>query len=120
MIQVFNCFLQGDDVPLNRNMPFESSSFSTSRSRVPIVNAEPFLFSQSVGYVFIEVIPLTGWRVFSGWCLAERSMGTRHINNVTSENGLRVSLHQGRKTIPYGRGVFFITRKDFFIGLRHG
>ena len=77
-------------MPFSRNVPFDTSFLSTSRSWVPIVNAEPFLFGQTVGYVFVEVIPLAGRRMFSGWCLAERCISTRHIHNVTSENGLRV------------------------------
>ena len=32
VVQIFNCFLQGDDVPLHRNVFFDSSFFSASRS----------------------------------------------------------------------------------------
>ena len=37
------------------------------------------------------------------------------IDNMTPKNGLRVRLHPGRKSIPYGRDVSFITRQDFFV-----
>ena len=40
VVQIFNGFLQGDDVPLRRNVLFDSSFFS--RSWVPIVDAEAF------------------------------------------------------------------------------
>ena len=80
-------------MPFSRSVFSDSSFLSTSRSRVPFITTELRLFSQSVGYVFVEVIPLAGRRVFSGWCLAERCIGTRHIDNVTSENGVRVRLH---------------------------
>ena len=36
VLEVFNCFLQGNDVPLLRDMFFDSSFFSTPRSWVPI------------------------------------------------------------------------------------
>ena len=58
VLQVLNCFLQGDDVPFSSNVPFDTSFLSTSRSRVPLMNTEPRLFSQSVGCVFVEVILL--------------------------------------------------------------
>ena len=74
------------------------------------MNTEPRLLSQSVGYVFVEVVPLAGWRVFSGSCLAERCLGTCQINDVTPENGLRVCFHPSRETIPYGRDILLITR----------
>ena len=46
------------------------------------------------------------------------AIGARHTNNMTPENGLRVRLHPGRKTIPYGRDIFLITRKDLAKGVR--
>ena len=44
VIKVFNCFLQRDDVPLPRNVHFDGSFFSASRSWVSFVDAEPLLF----------------------------------------------------------------------------
>ena len=35
VFEVLKCFLQGDDVPLLRNLFFDRSIFSTSRSWVP-------------------------------------------------------------------------------------
>ena len=87
-------------MPFFRNVPFDSFFLSTPKSRIPIINTEPRLFSRTVGHVFVEVISLGGRRVFSGWCLAERCTGTRHVNTVTPENGLRARLHPSRKTIP--------------------
>ena len=97
VLEVFNCFLQGDDVPLPRNMFFDSSFSSTSRPWVPIVAAEPFLFGQSVGHVAINVILLARWRMFPGWRLAERRIGTLRIDNVTPKSDLGVRLHRCRK-----------------------
>ena len=51
VIQVFNSFLH--DVPLLRNMFFDSSFCSTPRSWVPGINTESLLFGQSVGHVVV-------------------------------------------------------------------
>ena len=67
VLRVFNCFLQGDDVSFHRFLPFDSSFFSTSRSWVPVMNAEPSLFGQSVGHLIVKFILSGGWNVFSGW-----------------------------------------------------
>ena len=80
--------LVGDDVPFSRNMPFDSSFFSTLRSRVPIVDAGPFLFCESVGHLVVKTFFLRRWIMSSGWCLAESGIETCRIDNVTPENGL--------------------------------
>ena len=110
VLEVFNCFLQGNDVPLSRNMFFDSSCFSTSRPWIPIFNTEPLPFGQSVGHVVVKVIFLAGWRVFSGGCLAERWIGTLRIDNVIPKSDLGVRFHPCRRTIPCGRDVFLIIR----------
>ena len=51
-------------MPLPGKMFFDSSSYSTQRSWVPIVNTDPFLFSQSVGHVVVEVILLVDVKCF--------------------------------------------------------
>ena len=78
VIKVFKCVLQRDDVPLPRNVLFDGSFFSASRSCVPIVNAEPLLFS-------VDAVFLVGWRVSPDWCLAKLRIGTL--------DGLGVRLH---------------------------
>ena len=43
-------------VLLLRKMFFDSSSFSTSMSWVPVANTEPSLFGQSVGHVVVKIL----------------------------------------------------------------
>ena len=47
VINVFDSFLQGDDVSFHRNVLFDGIFSSASRSWVPIVDAEPLLFGSS-------------------------------------------------------------------------
>ena len=82
VVKIFNGFLQGDDVPLRRNVFFDSSFFSASRSWVPIVDAEPSLHCQAIGHISVEAVSCVGWRVFPLWCLAERRIGTLCVDNV--------------------------------------
>ena len=69
-------------VPLRRNVFFDSSFFSASRSWVPIVDAEPSLRCQALGPTSVEAVSCVGWRVFPPWCLAERRLGTLCVDNV--------------------------------------
>ena len=110
VVKVSNCFLQGDDVSLFRNLFFDSSFFSTPRSWFPMVNTEPFLRGQSVGHVVVEMILLAGCRVFSAWCIAERCVDTFYIDSVTPKSVLGVRFYPCRKTISYGRDVFLTTK----------
>ena len=110
VIKVSSCFLQGDDVPLPRNVFFDRSFFSASRSWVPIVDAEPLQFGRSIRYIVVEPVVFVGWRVFSGGCIAVRGIDTSRIDNMTPKNGLRVCLHPSCKTVMTGRDVFLITR----------
>ena len=75
VLEVFNCFLWGDVVPLHRHMFFDSSFFPR-RSPGFHFFTEPSLLDQSVGHIIVEAVLLVRWRVFSGWCLAERGIGT--------------------------------------------
>ena len=43
MIDIFGRLLQGNDMPLHRNLLFEGIFFSTSEPRVPVVDAESLL-----------------------------------------------------------------------------
>ena len=86
VIKVFKCFLQRDGVPLPRTVLFDGSFFSASRSWVPIVNAEPCLFS-------VEALFLVGWRVSPGWCPAKRRIGTLRVDKVAFQDGLGIRLH---------------------------
>ena len=56
VLEVLNCFLEGNDVPLLRIVLFDCSSFSTSKSWVPIKGTEPSLFGQPVGHVAVKMI----------------------------------------------------------------
>ena len=71
VVKIFNCSLQGDDMPLPCNVFFDGSSCA-SRSLVPVVNAEPFLFSRASGNIGVEAVFLFGWRMLPYWCLAKR------------------------------------------------
>ena len=84
VLEVFNCFLQRDDVPFSRNVPFDSSFFSTSRSMVPIVDTEPSLFCQADGHTVMNAIFLRRGIMSSGWCLAESGTETFRIDNVSA------------------------------------
>ena len=44
VVNVFNRFLQCDDMPLACNWFFNSALSSTSRSWIPVVDAQPFLY----------------------------------------------------------------------------
>ena len=110
VIQVFNRFLQGDDVPLPRSVLFDGSFFSTPRSWVPIINTEPPLFGQSVGHVVLEVVLTVICRVFSCRCIAVRCVDTLDVDRVTPEYSHEVCFHTCRKSISYGRDVCFTPR----------
>ena len=74
VVKAFHCFLQGDDVP---SPQYVFRFLFHAEVLVSIKNAESLLFGQSVGHVVVEVmIVLARWGVFSGWCLAERWIGT--------------------------------------------
>ena len=51
---------QEDDVPLHRNVSFDSSFFSASRFWVPIANAESLLFGQAIKHIKVEAVFLIG------------------------------------------------------------
>ena len=95
VIQVFNCFLQDDDVPIHRNV-FFGNSFSTPRSWAPIINTEPPLFGQSVGHVVVEVVLTAICRVFSGRCIAARCVDTLAVDRVTPQSNHEVCFHPCR------------------------
>ena len=78
VFEVFNCFPEGDDEPFSRNMPFDSSFLSTSRSRVPIIDGEPSLFCQSVGHVVVKTVFLRMAHVF--W-LVPRGKRDRNLSH---------------------------------------
>ena len=42
-VNILNCFLQCDDVPLAYDLPLKSTFFSPWCSWIPVVDAEPFL-----------------------------------------------------------------------------
>ena len=107
VLKVLNCLLQGDNVPLFlRNVFLDSSCFSTSRSRVPIVDTEPSLLGPAIGHVGVKAVFLRRRFMSSGGCVAEGRIETFRIDDMMLENGLMVRLRQGRKTISYGRDIF--------------
>ena len=42
-LEVLNCLLQSNDVPFHRNVFFDGAFFASSRSRIPVQNAEACL-----------------------------------------------------------------------------
>ena len=58
MVNIFNCFLQRDDVPLACDLFLKSTFFSTSRSWIPVVDAESFLHRRTIRHFVVEVILL--------------------------------------------------------------
>ena len=46
-------------------------SFSASGSWVPIVDTEPLVFGQAIGYIGVKAVFIIGWRVFPVRCLTK-------------------------------------------------
>ena len=44
VVNVLNCFLQCDDMPFACDLFLNSALSSTSRSWIPVVDAQPFLY----------------------------------------------------------------------------
>ena len=96
MLEVLNSFLLCDDVPFSRNMLFDSSFFSMSRSRVPIVYAEPSLFCQSVGHLVVKSILL---RRVSGSVFTQAEKPSRMDETSSSEPDKISSWEYGRANL---------------------
>ena len=58
MVNIFNCFLQCDDVPLACDLFLNSTFFSTSRSWIPVVDAESLLHRRTTRHVVVEAVHL--------------------------------------------------------------
>ena len=116
VIKVFNCLLQGDDVPFHRNVPFDGCFFPASESWVPIVDTEPLLFGQAIGHIGIEAVFLISCRVFPDWCLPKGGIVTIHVDQVAFQDSGEIRVHP--RTVSYGRDVFFVTREDLFVRVR--
>ena len=56
VLEVLNCLLQGNDVPFPRDVFFDGAFFASSRSRVPVQNAEACLLKQLVWHVVVRAI----------------------------------------------------------------
>ena len=55
-VLVLNCLLQSNDVPFLRDVFFGGAFFASSRSRVPVQNAEACLLKQPDGHIVVEAI----------------------------------------------------------------
>ena len=60
MVNVVMRLLQGDNVPLSCNLFFNRAFFSTSRTWILVVFAQPLLNGRAVGHVGIKEIFLGG------------------------------------------------------------
>ena len=56
IVLVLDCLLQGDDVPFPRDVVFDGAFFASSRSRVPVQNAEACLLKQTDGHIVDNAI----------------------------------------------------------------
>ena len=55
-LEVLNCLLQSNDVPLPRDVFFDGAFFASSKSRAPVQNAEACLLKQPVGHIVVKAI----------------------------------------------------------------
>ena len=56
VLKVLNCLLQSNDVPFLRDVLFDGAFFASSRSSVPVQNAEACLLKQMVGHIVDKAI----------------------------------------------------------------
>ena len=56
VLKVNSCLLQCDDVPFPRNVLLDGTFFSTSRSWIPVVDAESFLHRRTIRHVVVETV----------------------------------------------------------------
>ena len=56
VLEVLDCLLQDDDVPFHRDVVFDGAFFASSRSSVPVQNAEACLLKQTVGHIVDKAI----------------------------------------------------------------
>ena len=105
VVNILNCFLQRDDVPFPRNLLLNSAFYSTSRSRIPVVDAVSFLYSGAVGQAVVEVIFLRRDVTSSGGCFAERCTCLSNVDRVTFRNSVEICFQPRSKTIAYERDI---------------
>ena len=70
VVDMLNRFLQIGDMPFSCNLCLASTLFSTPRSWIPVVDAQPLLYGWAVGHAAVEVIFLSRCVVPSDRCFA--------------------------------------------------
>ena len=108
VVDILSRFLQSDDAPLPCKLRLDSTLFSSPRSWIPFVDAEPFLYRRTVGHVVVEVSLLVRCIMFSGGCFAEFGVSLSYVDRVPFQNGFEIFLHPRSKTISYERDVFLV------------
>ena len=83
VVNIVNRLLQCDDVPLACELLLKSTFFSTSRSWIPVADAESFLHRRTIRHVVVEVILLRRCIVSSSGCFAEFCDGLLNINHMS-------------------------------------
>ena len=58
MIDILRCFLQRDDMPLGCDLLLKGIFLPTSRSWIPVVDAESLLHKRTVRQIFVEAVCL--------------------------------------------------------------
>ena len=109
VVDILNCSLQRDAVSFPRNLLLNSASSSTSRSWIPVVDAESFLYSGAVGQAVVEVIFLRRDVMSSSGCFTELCTCPSNVDRVTFQNSGENCFHPSSKTISYERDIFLIT-----------
>ena len=105
VLEVLNCLLQCDYVPFLRIVLLSMVPFPRRGPGFQLWMLSLLLLRRAIGQVAVKMILWALQRVLSGWCIAERWIGTLRIDNVTPTSDLGVRLHPCRQTLPYGRDV---------------
>ena len=90
VLEVLNCLLQCDYVPFPRIVLLSMAPFPRRSPGFQL------WFGRAIGHVAVKMILWALQRVLSGWCIAERWIGTLRIDNVTPKSDLGVRLHPCR------------------------
>ena len=90
VLNILNCFLQCDD-----------AFSSTSRSWIPVVDGQSFLYSGAVGQAVVEVILLRRDVTSSSGCFAELCTCLSNVDRVTFRKSVEIRFQPRSKTILY-------------------
>ena len=83
---IFGRLLQGNDMSPSCNFLFEGIFFSSTGSRVPVVDAEPPLHNRKGRKAFSGTVRVTRGSVFSLICLAKLCCGLLNIHHMLDQD----------------------------------